>query len=704
MKKTTPPKPKNLNSKLIMTPAGPRSRDQVRTVSQDEAIRMNASGKVVIEPRKEQPGTEGDREGDFVITPGGLRKRSLVHQIEPGQILKVVDGRHKVFHPSGKIAADYGLIPHRRGTGPLMPGNVSPVRLLVPALGTGWITYASWNNATGNPITRFTSLWAVPPAPSNQSGQLIYLFNGIQNATMIYQPVLQWGNNGAFGGNYWVVASWYADGQGGQAFNTQPVKVNPGDILTGVMALTKQSGTKFDYTCEFQGIANTSLPVNGIDELTWCCHTLEAYKNLQNCSSYPNTPYTAFQQIDIRTGATIPAVTWAPTDPITDCGQHTVVSSNANPGGDVSIYYRGVQAHDLFIRDNLQDFGSEPLIGGGLSCSPDIIVFNEELLDPQATLGSAAAMNQDTLGESVEFDQDNFLYFRVQNRGTQAASGTIKAYYASFSTWPVPSGWKLINTIAIPAVNPGQYKVVGPLKWLKGDLPPVGHYCFIALIGSADEPAPDPSSLHNWDEYYRFIRASNNATWKNFDVTPQLPGSYMTSDFQIQGWPRKKLSSDLLFDITALPGDYGVSLRILRRITEGAVLEHMELSEESELYRRYSLEPGKNSALMNMNLKASDTTIATLEISIPETAGDGHYRISIAQVVDGLEMGRVTRLVAVGQYPFIGNTNTKEVHIPGCDWVGRISPRHKVPYDSMERAIKRGYNGCRFCLPEYNTG
>ena len=43
----------------------------------------------------------------------------------------------------------------------------------------------------------------------------IFLFNGIQNSTSIYQPVLQWGPSAAGGGNFWTVASWYVDGAGG---------------------------------------------------------------------------------------------------------------------------------------------------------------------------------------------------------------------------------------------------------------------------------------------------------------------------------------------------------------------------------------------------------------------------------------------------------------------------------------------------------
>lgn len=282
---------------------------------------------------------------EFVITPGGYRPKSLVHEIESGDALRMDQGRLLQLHPSGKIVADFGTIPSRPARTPLMPGNVSflPTPLLgmlevVPALGTGWIADAAWTNNTGQPITSFRTTWVVPAAPSTQSGQLLYLFNGIQNSTMIYQPVLQWGNNNAFGGNYWLVASWYADGQGGPAFHSSTVQVNPGDVLVGVMTQTGHTGTQFSYNCEFEGIANTGLPVQNIDELTWAIETLEAYK-MTKCSDYPNASRTQFTSINIQTGPVNPALAWTPQNRVTDCGQHCVVVSNANPGGEVDIYY-----------------------------------------------------------------------------------------------------------------------------------------------------------------------------------------------------------------------------------------------------------------------------------------------------------------------------------------------------------------------------
>lgn len=275
---------------------------------------------------------------ELVLTPGGYRSRSLVHHIQSGHVLDAGAGTLKQMRLSGQEVADFGTVEQRQGGQPLMPHNVNRHPGILPALGSGWIAYASWNNGTGSPVSRFATTWVVPPAPASNHSQTIFLFNGIQNSTMIYQPVLQWGGSAAGGGNYWSVASWYADGQGGQAFHTNLVTVSSGQVLVGVMTLTGQSGNQFSYNCEFQGIANTSLPITNVEQLTWNIETLEAY-GVQQCSDYPAANFTAFTTIDLQTSTGHPTLSWSPTAPVTDCGQSAVVASNANPGGEVDIYY-----------------------------------------------------------------------------------------------------------------------------------------------------------------------------------------------------------------------------------------------------------------------------------------------------------------------------------------------------------------------------
>lgn len=375
-----------------------------------------------------------------------------------------------------------------------------------------------------------------------------------------------------------------------------------------------------------------------------------------------------------------------------------------NPAGAGNWIFLGLPAHDLFLRDNLEDHGREPLIGGGISCSPDIITYRQMLLDPDAMLLTPAAQDNDMLGEPIEIGQDNYIYVRVQNRGLQPTAGKVKLYWTLPSALPAPGSWhELLPEVDIPSVPPGEMIVAGPLVWAKNDIPAEDHYCFVGLIQSGNDPAPDKDAIHTIDDFYRVIRESNNATWKNFDVKDSFANSVNSLDFHIQGWPKIKLSADLLIDLSALPSSMDARLRILKRLSASASLENVQLVEETERYQKFRIESGTRAYLRGINLKPSDDTQAWLDITIPEGFPNGAYRLGVAQIVDGREMGRVTRVLAVGDYPFLANSNSREVHIPGCTWAKAVGPSHKVAYKDIERALKHGYNGCRYCLPEYST-
>ncbi len=264
---------------------------------------------------------------ETVVTPGGRRPRSHLQRVEPGRALYVDRGRVRMQDMKTKVLSDFPA--------------VAPPSMQLPALGSGWITTAYWDNGTGDSVTSFRTTWRVPPAPKTQSKQLIYLFSGITRFSAnnaILQPVLQWGASPDGGGDRWAVASWYVHTTG-QAYYTPLVDVNPGDVLVGSMAIVGQANGKFDYDCEFVGIDGTLLPIRNVDELLWCSETLEAY-DVQACSDYPDADFTTFQNIDLRTGASVPKVHWSVRDTVTTCGQHTVVVEDSATDGQVDVHYR----------------------------------------------------------------------------------------------------------------------------------------------------------------------------------------------------------------------------------------------------------------------------------------------------------------------------------------------------------------------------
>jgi hypothetical protein len=257
----------------------------------------------------------------YVRTPGGFRHKSLVHVLGPGQI--VAKG------PSGVATRD-------TATGAVVefPAVGAQMQELAGE-GGGWVTWADWTNGTGSPIRTFETSWVVPPPPLSDSGQLIYLFNALEDdaGDDILQPVLQWGLSGAGGGSYWSVASWYVDSSK-HAFSTPVVCVNPGDNLVGVLSFDGSN-----YESEFQGIPGTSIIVQGLSPMVQATETLEVYGLTKN-TDYPNTPVTRMSGIGLQLESGTASLAWQSevmTNPA--FGEHTDIVSNANPGGIVDLFY-----------------------------------------------------------------------------------------------------------------------------------------------------------------------------------------------------------------------------------------------------------------------------------------------------------------------------------------------------------------------------
>jgi hypothetical protein len=290
-----------MGNSVRFTPGGPRARENVH----------------MIVPA-----------ADRAVPPGGPRHRSRVRRIQSGETVRFTGDR-----TSRLRAKD-------------LPG---------PPDQANWIVYAGWMNSTGNPITKLTTTWTVPPAPATQASQLIYLFNGIEPADgqVIVQPVLQWGDSGADEdgqnrtGPFWAVASWVVGGPDDSATHTPHIRVNPGDVLVGVVTLVNQSTLGFVYDCEFEGLPGTTLTTSPISELVWCVETLEAYElqgnrippyDLDSATKYP-VGRLNFQDIGIITNAPGPAGPWMAQNVVTQYGENAFVAANTTTNGDVVITF-----------------------------------------------------------------------------------------------------------------------------------------------------------------------------------------------------------------------------------------------------------------------------------------------------------------------------------------------------------------------------
>jgi hypothetical protein len=305
---------------------------------------------------------------------------------------------------------------------------------------------------------------------------------------------------------------------------------------------------------------------------------------------------------------------------------------------------------DVYLRDFVGDAG-EPHTGP-VSSSPDIILSKTEITNPQAAFGvGSGTENDNTLGTDAEIGQDNFVYVRALNQGgTDAANVTASVYWSPPSTLITPDLWTLVGNVAIPNIPMGEILTVSDkITWPQAAIPGDGHYCFIGLIGNAQDPAPDPADFINWDNFIRFIKDNNNVTWKNFnvhdndpDVDPSIPKGFFALPFLAPG----ALDKNRLFDF-----------EIISRLPEGSkiILEIPSLWQRTLQYPiaviKYKFRKGyfpcniKYSGkhlLHSIELNAKSKAQLRLMIFIPEKYKKGEYTIAVRQLWEKQEVGRIS--------------------------------------------------------------
>jgi thermolysin len=217
---------------------------------------------------------------------------------------------------------------------------------------------------------------------------------------------------------------------------------------------------------------------------------------------------------------------------------------------------------DLYIRDTLADQGTEP---GVLSCmSPDIIL-RQQVADA-ATLALIGDLNNASLCQSIELGpDDHYVYFRLFNRGSVPESGTFRLFIAHVSPFPTPDSWHEVGHYDFPEIpaNGGVWVPAAAdqcitLSSALINALGVGNYCFIGIIESPSDPAPDRMLISDVWSFHAYISKSNNYVWRNcniYDLIPTPEGDLpVTEDtFRMNGFDRRNLEKHLETDTRDLP-------------------------------------------------------------------------------------------------------------------------------------------------------
>jgi hypothetical protein len=233
----------------------------------------------------------------YVITPFGYFHPSCVREVA-SQDTVLADGRLK--HADGKIDAQAPACnyPHYTARGETVDGKV-----IEPSIGHSWIVSSNAID-TISPFSGLTGNWIVPPAPTSDDGQTVFLFTGLEDYSAdqsILQPVLGW-NAGVYGKS-WTIASWNCC-LSGTADHSAFVQVNPGDTISGMILPSSSTETNGNtswniFTMDVttgQSVMLLNTPSDG-QTFTWAQGgVLEVY-NIAQCSDYPPNGSVVFSNL-----------------------------------------------------------------------------------------------------------------------------------------------------------------------------------------------------------------------------------------------------------------------------------------------------------------------------------------------------------------------------------------------------------------------
>lgn len=309
---------------------------------------------------------------------------------------------------------------------------------------------------------------------------------------------------------------------------------------------------------------------------------------------------------------------------------------------------------DVYLRDFLGDTGAPH--DGSISSSPDVFLRQTETADPQAAFGEGSGTeNDNTLGSEADPNQDNFVYVRAKNRGaSDAADVDARVFWSPSATLVTPDLWTLVGSTTIPSVPGDDTLVVSDaITWAQGDIPAPGHYCFVALIGTEQDPAPDPTDFLDLPTFRSFIRNNNNVTWRNFNVVDNAPApgadpeGFLALPFLVPGAPdrARRMTLEIVSRLPSgsrtmleLPYRWASRLRLFRGA--GAPVDPM----------RIPINPHGSEAFGPITLAAKSRTQMRLLVRIPEALRNKPYQIYARQIFEGEEIGRVTwQLAAKGK-------------------------------------------------------
>lgn len=359
---------------------------------------------------------------------------------------------------------------------------------------------------------------------------------------------------------------------------------------------------------------------------------------------------------------------------------------------------------DLYIRDNGTDTGVTPTSAPHWE-SPDIWVRNQP---PGPT------ENPDDGHQAPIVNQPNHVYVTVHNRGGATTSAiAVEAYRCSPGTGMLwPTHFQPLGSLPVPSVPAGGQARVGPFVWT----PTVaGHECLLAIARTETQ---DPGSLETAHgvtvpagtaaalDHSLLVRFVNNVGQRNVAPVLALPGAKMKMGLTIRGLEQRAAHS-VTIDASRLPRDTRVEARLANGVLTDASTD-MTVVRRDDRFTTLAMNGGAVQGLTDVPIASNGSFLLTLSVDFSVEARHlKQYPIRVEQLHEGVVVGAYTiELTAIKDLEdfFFGNPRSHELHVSNCPLWSAMNTVRLVTFESVEDATARGYDGCRFCLPDHDRG
>ena len=307
----------------------------------------------------------------------------------------------------------------------------------------------------------------------------------------------------------------------------------------------------------------------------------------------------------------------------------------------------------LYLRHNLEDDGTSQT--GALNRSPDIIVKNNPVANPQATYSTNISINSDTESDPfVVAGQNNYFYVRVWNRGAlDYYWATAHLYWSPAATLVSPNLWNFLGLSGssalayVPKGNLVQVSSPG-ITWLSSNIPGPSHYCFVVILAHGYVPVPNLGTFNTFKDFVDYVYAHNNIAWHNFNVVSMIFEHLALAFFITGAWDEPH--NFVLETLADLPQGSRIALEVPRWLGRGLHPRHSAMEEHEDPHAgpderrrvRIPLNAHGRHRLGQIELPAAAKAASHLRVHIPEPHRNRPYEVAIRQLWAGREVGRIT--------------------------------------------------------------